>query len=267
MGTISPLAKYGYKQTPNVYSQLRSGIKGIAIHCMAGNMRAEDALDWFAKSSTQAGCNYNIGSDGHITCSSDEEHAPWCTSNKTTDLNCMSIEVANIKGAPNWEVSDDAYNALIELCTDICYRNGIKQLLWKDSKELATSYQYDKQNMVCHYFFANKTCPGPYLHDHFGDIAEKVNTKLNNIEWEEFLINPTVEQSQEILRLARQPLQDNDAGDWSAESRKWAVDTGLIKGSGTTINGEPNYMWQDLLTREQMAELLYRFAKMSGMVK
>ena len=62
----------------------------------------------------------------------------------------------------------------------------------------------------------------------------------------------------------RKELQDNDSGVWSAEAREWATSIGLIEGNGTQINGEPNYAWADVLTREQMAVLLYRFAKMMG---
>jgi hypothetical protein len=62
-----------------------------------------------------------------------------------------------------------------------------------------------------------------------------------------------------ILREARGQLQDNDSGTWSQEAREWAVGKGLIQGGG-----DDNFMWEDLLTREQMAVLLYRFAKMMG---
>lgn len=65
----------------------------------------------------------------------------------------------------------------------------------------------------------------------------------------------------------RKELQDNDCGTWSAEARAWATSAGLIAGNGTvTADGTPNYMWEDLLTREQAAMLFYRFAQMMGKV-
>ena len=65
----------------------------------------------------------------------------------------------------------------------------------------------------------------------------------------------------------RKELQDNDCGTWSAEARAWATSVGLIAGNGTTtVDGTPNYMWEDLLTREQAAMLFYRFAQMMGKV-
>lgn len=68
----------------------------------------------------------------------------------------------------------------------------------------------------------------------------------------------------ELFGEYRKTLQDNDCGQWSQAARDWATGKGLIAGSGESINGEPNYMWQDLMTREQMATVLYRFAQMMG---
>ena len=68
-----------------------------------------------------------------------------------------------------------------------------------------------------------------------------------------------VERFKELWLEMRSELQDNDAADWSAEGRQWAVGNGIVQGGG---NG--NYMWEDILTREQMAVMLYRFAKLMG---
>ena len=73
----------------------------------------------------------------------------------------------------------------------------------------------------------------------------------------------TYEEWKSFMTQYRKELQDNDCGDWSKEARDWAVSAGLIVGSGE-INGLPNYMWQDLSTREQLVVLLYRFAQSLG---
>lgn len=59
----------------------------------------------------------------------------------------------------------------------------------------------------------------------------------------------------------RKTLQTNDASDWSKEARDWAVETGLVQGSS---NGQFNGAWGDVITREQLVTVLYRFAKMMG---
>lgn len=57
----------------------------------------------------------------------------------------------------------------------------------------------------------------------------------------------------------RKTLQDNDCGAYSQGAREWAIRKGLIAGNGTMINGSPNCMWQDFLTREQFVTVLHRF--------
>ena len=63
----------------------------------------------------------------------------------------------------------------------------------------------------------------------------------------------------ELWTEMRRELQDNDSSAWSGEAREWAVNSGLIQGSGND-----NYMWEDMLTREQMVTLLFRFAQLIG---
>ena len=75
-----------------------------------------------------------------------------------------------------YAVKDAAYKALIDLLVDICERNDIKELKWKADKSLIG--QVDKQNMTVHRWFDNKECPGKYLYDRHGDIAEQVNKRL-----------------------------------------------------------------------------------------
>ena len=65
----------------------------------------------------------------------------------------------------------------------------------------------------------------------------------------------------ELWAEMRKELQDNDAGQYSEEAREWAVQNGIIVGGSDT---EFNGMWQDVLTREQMVTVLFRFAKLMG---
>jgi hypothetical protein len=143
---------------------------------MAGNCSIESCGDIFAKASRAASSNYGIGSDGRIALYVEEKDRSWCSSNRANDMRAITIEVANDGEGPEWHVSDAAYNALIELLVDICKRNNIDALRWKNDKTLIG--QPDKQNMTVHRWFANKACPGEYLLNHMGDIADAVNKKL-----------------------------------------------------------------------------------------
>ncbi len=73
-----------------------------------------------------------------------------------------------------------------------------------------------------------------------------------------------VNRFKELYAEMRSELQDNDAGAWSAEARNWVTSVGIISGGGKLPDGTPNYMWADVLTREQMAAVLYRFAQLMG---
>lgn len=173
--TNSPLVVYK-KISPNRTSPRKHVIDTITIHCMACNASIESCGNGFAVKSRKASSNYGIGSDGRIAMYVEEKDRSWCSSNSTNDHRAVTIEVANDGGAPEWHISDKAYNALISLCTDICRRNGIKELKWRADKSLIG--QIDKQNMTVHRWFANKSCPGNYLYNLHSRIATEVNEQL-----------------------------------------------------------------------------------------
>lgn len=91
-------------------------------------------------------------------------------------------------------------------------------------------------------------------------FRQDVYKELQKIKGEEEV---DLERFKELWYEMRLDLQDNDAGSWSKEARDWAVNTGLVQG---TSDGEFNGAWEDLLTREQLVTVLYRFAKMMGKV-
>lgn len=167
------------KISPNKSSPRNHAIDTITIHCMAGNLTIESCGALFSKESTKASSNYGIGTDGRIGLYVEEKDRSWASSNSANDNRAITIEVANDGGAPDWHVSDKAYNSLINLLVDICERNGIKELLWKGDKNLIG--QVDKQNMTVHRWFKNKACPGDYLYSLHPKIARDVNTQLKKV--------------------------------------------------------------------------------------
>ena len=172
--TNSSLVNYT-KLSPNHSGQRNHAIDTITIHCYVGQVTVENAGALFADPSRQASCNYVVAKDGKIGLIVEEKNRSWCSSSSSNDHRAITIEVASDATAP-YAVNAKAYNALIELCADICKRNGIKKLLWKGDKSLIG--QVSKQNMTVHRWFANKSCPGDYLYNRHGDIANKVNAKL-----------------------------------------------------------------------------------------
>lgn len=118
----------------------------------------------------------------------EEKDRSWCSSSSSNDNRAITIEVASDTTHP-YAVTTQAYNALIKLVADICKRNGIKKLLWKADKSLIG--QVSKQNMTVHRWFANKACPGDYLYERHGEIAEKVNALLGQTQQTTTPANPS----------------------------------------------------------------------------
>lgn len=67
-----------------------------------------------------------------------------------------------------------------------------------------------------------------------------------------------VEKTEEGFKEFLKSLNDNDASNWSAAARAWAVSNGIIAGIGTLPDGTPNYAWEAFMTREQYITMRYR---------
>ena len=171
----SPLVKYT-KISPNRTSPRNHEIDTITIHCVVGQCSVETLGNIFEPTSRQASCNYGVGVDGRIGMYCEEKDRSWCSSSSSNDNRAITIEVASDTTEP-YAVNAKAYAALLDLVTDICKRNNIKELKWKGDKALIG--QVDKQNMTVHRWFANKSCPGDYLYNRHGEIAAEVNKRLN----------------------------------------------------------------------------------------
>ena len=175
--TNSSLVNYT-KISPNKTVNRNHAIDTITIHCVVGQCSVETIGNVFAPTSRKASSNYGIGFDGRIGMYVEEKDRSWCSSSASNDHRAITIEVASDTKEP-YAVNDKAYASLINLVTDICQRNGIKELKWKADKSLIG--QVDKQNMTVHRWFANKSCPGTYLYNKMGEIASEVNKRLNPV--------------------------------------------------------------------------------------
>lgn len=163
------------KISPNKTSPRNHKIDTITIHCVVGQCSVETLGNVFAPTSRRASSNYGIGYDGRIGMYVEEKDRSWCSSSASNDNRAITIEVASDTKHP-YKVRDAAYKALIDLCTDICKRNGIKELKWRADKSLIG--KVEQQNMTVHRWFANKACPGDYLYNLHGQIAAEVNARL-----------------------------------------------------------------------------------------
>lgn len=155
--------------SPNRSAPRNHAIDKITIHHTAGVVSVESLGAMFASPSRQASSNYGIGNDGRIGLFVDEADRSWCSSDAGNDNRTVTIEVSNSEVGGEWRVSDAALESLLELCTDICRRNGIKQLNFTGDAS---------GSLTMHKYFAATACPGPYLESLFPHIAEEVNRRL-----------------------------------------------------------------------------------------
>ena len=109
----------------------------------------------------------------------EEKNRSWCSSSNDNDQRAVTIECASDTTAP-YAFYDVVYQSLINLCVDICKRNAKTKLLWLGDKDKTLAYEPKSNEMVLtvHRWFANKSCPGDWLYNRLGDLANKVTSKL-----------------------------------------------------------------------------------------
>lgn len=144
-------------------------IDTITIHHMATVSSAEACAASFLPTSRKASANYCIGNDGSVALSVDESRRAWTSSNAANDNRAITIEVSNSDRGPDWPVGEVAMAKLIDLCVDICKRNGIPELKYTGGTS---------GNLTMHKWFSNTACPGPFLEERFPWIAEEVTRRL-----------------------------------------------------------------------------------------
>ena len=170
----SPLATYR-RPSPDRDHPRTHKIDTITIHCYIGQVTARQGCDYFARTDREASANYVVGYDGSIGVSVDEGDRSWCSANAENDHRAVTIEVACERQHP-YQVTKEAYQALIALVADVCRRNHIEKLRWQADESLIG--QVERQNMTVHRWFAATACPGKYLYDRMGRIASEVNERL-----------------------------------------------------------------------------------------
>lgn len=167
-------------KSPNHSGTRTQPIERITPHCVVGQLTAEGIGYCFDDASVKASCNYGIGTEGRVCLVVDEKNRSWCTSSNDNDQRAVTIECASDMTAP-YAFNDKVYDKLIELCVDICKRNGKTNLIWFDNKDKALNYKPKSNEMVLtvHRWFAAKSCPGEWMYSRMGDLANKVTAKLN----------------------------------------------------------------------------------------
>lgn len=157
------------RYSPNCSSRNGSKVVKLTPHHAAGNVSVETMGGLFANPERGASANYGIGSDGRTAQYVREHMRPWTSSSYDNDRQAITVEVANDGGAPDWHVSDKAFDSLVALAIDICRRHGLDSLTWTGDKS---------GTITAHYMFVATTCMGPYLTSKMPELARRVNEAL-----------------------------------------------------------------------------------------
>lgn len=181
-----------YSRPISKHSTRKYPIDTITIHCFVGQVTAKQGCDYFATNGKSNSAQYVVGCDGSIGLCVDEKYRAWTTGGSyknngytgaENDHHAITIECASESKEP-YAITEKAYTSLINLCTDICKRNGIKKLVWSTNKE-DRIYRRNGANLTVHRDYDARSCPGNYIYNRLGDIANAVNSRLNNAEPEQ----------------------------------------------------------------------------------
>lgn len=115
-------------KSPNHSGKRTHSIDRITPHCVVGQLSAKSIGGCFTSPSRQASCNYGIGTEGGVCLIVDEANRSWCSSSGANDQRAVTIECASDKTEP-YAFNSTVYNKLVDLCVDICRRNGKTKLI------------------------------------------------------------------------------------------------------------------------------------------
>lgn len=166
--------------SPNHSGERTMKIDRITPHCVVGQFCVENIGKMFSFKERKVSSNYGIGFDGRIGIFVPENMRSWCSASAANDQRAVTIECASDAFKP-YTMNDEVYKSLVELCIDICKRNGKTVLLWFGDKEKTLSYSPKSNEMLLtvHRWFANKSCPGEWLYSRLGELAETVTNELS----------------------------------------------------------------------------------------
>ena len=151
--------------TGKVYNR-ESSPKSITIHSMAGNDLASTYADKLKAAAQRISYNYIIDSDGNIWGCVPEEYGSISSNNRSHDLETINIIVAVVND--NGEVTQEAWNSLVALSSDISVRYGFDLNYTGDSSGTVTTHSM---------FSSDTDCPGEYLTNQLSQLSAESNEK------------------------------------------------------------------------------------------
>lgn len=143
----------------------------------------------------------------------------------------------------------------IEICESGDRKAAVDNAVWL-TKKLMKEFNIQPGNVFQHHNWSGKDCPRILRNSRY--IKDGIDWKYFTVkireEEEEEMDQTTFNQMMEVWLEERAKQQP---GDWSAEDRKWAEETGIIQGDP---DGSKRY--QSFITREEAVAMMRRTANL-----
>lgn len=142
---------------------------------------------------------------------------------------------------------DAAYRQAVELTAELCRRYDLDPL---EDGVVISHAEGSKRGI------ASNHADVDHWFKRFGVTMDDFREDVNAVLQGEVMLNDTDWFARQ-LEAYRKRLQDNKHADWSRAALEWVKEQGIFAGAPEE-DGQTNYMWQDFVTREQLAVILHQ---------
>lgn len=155
----------------------------IILHHAAGTSLGA-VLDMMRYGTREVSSNYVIGNGGEIIGVVPEEFRAWTSGSASWDGRAITFEIVNETGAPDWRISDKAFQAVAQMLADIAARYGLTL-----NRTTVITHQELYAKHGASYATA---CPGPYLQPRVDDLIKLAITLTVTKVLEGSMSNPII---------------------------------------------------------------------------
>lgn len=236
-------------------------IEYIVIHYFGSLGTAAAVANYFAGADRQASAHYCLD-EGDIVyqCVEDNNIAWHCGTSggyvhpRCRNANSIGIEVrphkldkttAGSAAARDWYFTEKTVDNLVEF-----------------TRALMEKYNIPAENVVRHYDVTGKWCPRPWM----GDDMNAYYGTSGNEQWARFKARLSGNEEvfdMDINEARKQLTSCADTGDtpsaWAKEAAEYCKRKGIFNGDGAG-----NFGWQQPITREAVACIIYRALEAAG---
>lgn len=206
--------------SPNRTKPRNSLVRGSTPHHMAGNLTIEAALG-LPKVTTYnpvsgMSMNYCIGTDGRIGLAVEETNRAWTSSSSINDNRCLTTEIANNGGDPDWHISDKAINSWLDLTVEQCKFYGFNKVNYQEKPANVTSAKVeawiktwakdDEWIITLHNWFVATICPGPYFMRQLPWLIREMNRRLEDSKYKtEAFVSDGGTATEQLIPVPEEP--------------------------------------------------------------